>query len=197
MSIVIASVVEGHGEVTALPKLLWRLTDRLGVVSRLSIPEPRRVPKDQLLRSGGVELAITKAAPLVTGPGGVLVLIDADAQCPAELGPPLQARAQAARPDKRIGVVLAKCEFEAWFLAAGPSLDGWQGLPPLERPADPEAGRGAKARIESWMRPIQAYNPRRDQAALTAVFDLDQAREHSPSFDKLWREVAHLLEVSP
>lgn len=182
---------------TALPKLLRRLADRLGVVSRLSTPEPRRVPKDQLLRAGGVELAVTRAAPLVTGPGGVLVLIDADASCPAELGPQLQARAQAVRIDRRISVVLAKCEFEAWFLAAGQSLSGWQGLPALESPAEPEAGRGAKARVENWMLPFGRYKPRRDQAALTAILDLDQAREHSPSFDKLWREVANLLEVSP
>jgi|ADGO01.1.fsa_nt_gi hypothetical protein len=37
------------------------------------------------------------------------------------------------------------------------------------------------------------YKPTVDQAALAAILDLQLARKHSPSFDKLWREVARLL----
>ena len=39
----------------------------------------------------------------------------------------------------------------------------------------------------------QPYRETLDQAALSAVFDLDAARS-APSFDKLWRDVASLLE---
>ena len=49
------------------------------------------------------------------------------------------ARATAARGDMLISVVLAKPEFEAWFLAAAESLRGERGLPvQMVAPDDPE-----------------------------------------------------------
>jgi hypothetical protein len=95
-----------------------------------------------------------------------------------------------------IALVLAKREFEAWFLAASASLRGIRGLPrDLEPPPDPEAIRGAKEWLNSRMVP-NGYSPTADQPALTAQFDLASARS-APSFDKCWREVARLIaEVS-
>ncbi len=44
----------------------------------------------------------------------------------------------------------------------------------------------------------QPYDPVDDQAPLTGVFDLDQARERSASFRKMWRAVSSLLtSVAP
>jgi hypothetical protein len=39
----------------------------------------------------------------------------------------------------------------------------------------------------------RSYKPATDQAALSAVFDMQIARKNSPSFDKLWRDVERLL----
>lgn len=39
----------------------------------------------------------------------------------------------------------------------------------------------------------RTYKETVDQRAMTAVFDLDEARAVSPSFDKLWREVERLV----
>ena len=53
------------------------------------------------------------------GPNGaILILLDADNDCPAELGIELLRRARLARADRPIRAVLAKTEYEAWFLAA-------------------------------------------------------------------------------
>ena len=58
-------------------------------------------------------------------------------------------RAKAARPDLPVGLVLAKREYEAWFLGAIGSLDGQHGLACKgEEIADPESIRGAKGRLE-------------------------------------------------
>lgn len=65
----------------------------------------------------GLEKTVTFAARKVGPSGRILIIIDADDDCPATLGPELLQRVQEARPDRQISVVLAKSEFESWFLA--------------------------------------------------------------------------------
>ncbi|NLE37759.1 MAG: DUF4276 family protein, partial [Pirellulaceae bacterium] len=126
-------------------------------------------------------------------PRGVLVLIDADDDCPAELGPELLARAGRIRPDIPLGVVIAKSEFESWILAGIEGLRGKRGIPDDVRPLDdPESIRDAKGRLSRLM---GTYKETVDQPALTSHFDLHQARRRSDSFDKLCREIHRLLEI--
>ncbi len=191
--VTIACIVEGHGEVRALPVLLRRIGAELDPGTYLRLPPPYRINRSSLLRPEKLEDVVRTQGDRVTGAGGVLLLIDADDDCPAELGPGLLARAHGARPDRNIAVVLASREFEAWFLAAAPSLTGHRELPEgLAPPQNPEAVRGAK----EWLgtkRPGRPYREASDQAAFTAVFDMKMAREKSPSFDKFWREVERLI----
>ena len=153
-AVTIASIVEGDGEVRALPKLLYRLA-REAAVPGLRVPTPMRVPRGKLTAPGGIERAVGAAAQRVGAAGGILVLLDADDDCPATLGPALLARARAARPDVRACVVLANREFEAWFIAAAASLAGAHGFPAdLAAPGDPEKIRGsqgvARAAQDGW-----------------------------------------------
>ena len=93
--------------------------------------------------------------------------------------------------------MLAKAEYEAWFLAAAASIAGQRGLPEdLMPPADPEGIRGAKGWLKERRTDGLSYGETIDQPALTAVFDLDQARAGAPSFDKLWREVQRWVEAA-
>lgn len=145
-----------------------------------------------MTRLGGVEDAVTAAALHVDGPGGVLVLLDADDDLPCQLGPSLLDRARRVR-SVEIGVVVARSEFESWFLAAAPSLAGYRDLAdPLDAPSAPEDLRGAKEWLSGRMAG-HPYEPTVDQAKLASQFDLDMARTASPSFDKLWRDVSRLL----
>lgn len=140
----IASIAEGDGEVSALPKVLHR------IAAELSVPQPRtpapiRIPRGKITITGGIERAISAAALRVPASGGVLVVLDADDDCPARLGPDLLVRARTVRPDKQIAVVLANREFEAWFLASAPSLAGQHGFAKdFARPAEPESPRDCK-----------------------------------------------------
>jgi len=191
--VTIACIVEGHGEVQALPVLLRRAAAEVDPGIYLSVPPPYRVNRSGLLRPDILEEVARTQGDRVTGAGGVFLLIDADDDCPADLGPRLLARMVTARPDRRMAVVLANREFEGWFLAAVPSLAGHRELPEvLEPPQDPEAIRGAK----EWLgtrRAGRSYRETSDQAAFTAVFDMKAAREKSPSFDKFWREAERLI----
>jgi hypothetical protein len=156
-----------------------------------------RVPRGKLTIAGGIEKAVSAAAIRVPGDGGVLVLLDADDDCPAELGPQLLERAHAARSDKRIVVVLANREFEAWFLAAAPSLAGQHGFPAEFRRVDnPEGPRDCKGVLTKARHKGHPYKETVDQTPLPSIFDMKMAREHADSFDKFYRDVAWLLGVN-
>jgi hypothetical protein len=153
-----------------------------------------RVSRGKLLAAGGIERAVLAAAQRAGTSGRVLVLLDADDDCPAELGPTLLKRAKVARSDVPLSVVLAKREFEAWFLAAAASLAGHHGFASdLSAPADPERIRGAKEWLREHRTDGRPYKPTVDQAPLASVFDIGQARSSSPSFDKFCRDVQTLL----
>lgn len=189
----LACIVEGYGEVQAVPILLRRLVNALDPTLVLQVEPPIRTPKSKLLQGGELERAVELAARKIGGIGAILILLDSDQDCPAELGPGLLERARAARSDVPISVVLAKHEFEAWFLAAAESLRGCRGLRnDLEIPAQPESVRGAKEWLTKHMTGSQHYVETLDQPALAANFDLAAARR-ADSFDKCWREVERLI----
>lgn len=187
----IACIVEGQGETDALPLLVRRvLAERL---PSLRVLPPIRQSRSRLIETGGLERALQLARLKLGGAGAVLVVIDADDDCPAELAPALIARAQAVLPGFHVSIVFAKREFEAWFLAAAYSLRGVRGLAvDLQPPADPEGIRGAKEWLDRHKR--DGYSPTIDQAKLAAKMDLEQARA-APSFDKLVRELARIGQL--
>ncbi len=190
----IATIVEGHGEVEAVPILLRRIAELMSPETVLELPRPIRIPRNRVVRAGELERAIGLAAARAGADGCILLLLDADDDCPAELAPRLLERAVAARPDRDIRVVLAKTEYEAWFLAAALSIAGRHGLDgAVAPPDDPEEIRNAKGWLSTRMPAGRSYRETIHQGSFSAVFDLDLARA-APSFDKLWRDVSSLIE---
>jgi hypothetical protein len=188
--VTLSCIIEGKGERAAVPALLRRLALERWQLS-INVPPPVLRGRGELVRAGGLEKDVELAARRVTGTGGIFIILDADDDCPADLGPQLLERARRARKDMRIGLVLANREYESWFLAAAESLRSVRQLPAdLEPPdVDVETIRGAK----EWLKLRGGYNPVVDQAALTAKLDLDLAQQRSPSFDKCIREVHKLI----
>jgi hypothetical protein len=184
-------IVEGHGDVEALPILVRRLTSQLGLAPSLDIPRPLRLPRGKILKELELRRAVELMARKTNPDGAILVVCDADDDCPAEVGPQLLAWAEDARRDRDVAVVLAKFEVEAWFLAAAGSLRGERGLPEdVEPPADPEGVRDAKG----WLhrRLPNGYSETIDEPALAALVDLTSARA-APSFEKLVRDLTRIL----
>lgn len=192
--VTIASIVEGRGEVEAVPILLRRVASQVSPNIQVNALRPIRVQRNQILKEGQLERSVELAARRIGGgEGRILILLDSDDDCPKELADEMLGRAKAARGDQRIRVVLAKREYEAWFLAAARSIAGLRGIDKSTTPpAAPESVKGAKEWLGRRMPANRAYSPTRDQPALTAVFDMDAARA-APSFDKLWRDVEYLL----
>jgi len=189
----IAVIVEGDGECQAVPVLIRRIARELDPGFVPAVLPPIRTRSSLLIKAGELERAVQLAALKVQRGGGILVLLDCDDGCPAREGPELLMRAKRARSDFLISVVLAKREYEAWFLAAADSLANKRGLPAsLEPPPDPENVRDAKGWLSNKKGPGQRYSETSDQAALTELFDMASARR-ADSFDKCYREISAML----
>lgn len=186
----IVSIVEGDGEVTALPVLLRRLQSWLTPDVAVTVAAPIRVARMRFLnRDEEFQRYLKLAAAKCGGNGWILILVDADDDCPALLGQQISAKAQAVVAHCPVAVVLANREYEAWFIAAAASLNGHRGLridaPDLETIA--ERPRDAKG----WMAQRMAggrYSETRDQPAFSSLMDLDETRSRSRSFRKLCDE---------
>ena len=194
MKVKIACIVEGKGDVEAVRVLIRRIALDLYPELTIDILRPIRVSRNQVVKENELEREVELAAEKIRGQGAIFIILDADNDCPAELGPALLTRALQTRSDIPIAVVLAKHEFEAWFLAAAESIRGQRGLRnDIHSPSNPEAIRGAKEWLSHQMEGSRTYRETRDQAALTARFNIEQAR-HVDSFDKCYRDIIRLLE---
>lgn len=177
----------------AVPILIRRIAESVNPGALVDVPRPIRVKRQRLVKPGEFERAIELAARQAGAGGGILVLLDADTDCPATLSAQLLERGTIARADRTIRVVFAKIEYEAWFLAAAASIAGHRDLDPaLVPPSDPEAISDAKGWLTTRMPTGRAYRETLDQPSFTSLLDLAVARR-APSFDKLWRDVASLL----
>jgi len=195
-------IVEGHGEVAAVPILLRRIAEELGRPGEVSVLTPHRVPRGRMLADAGghleraMELGARKLQ-VAPGTGAILVLLDADDDCPAEVAPAILHRLRRQRPDIPCSVVLASREYEAWILAAATSLRGRHRVSrDASPPPDPEAIRDAKGYISHHLLVGGGvYSPSIDQPSMTATFSLAEARACS-SFDKLMRDFEALLTAA-
>lgn len=169
MSFTIASIVEGHGDEPSLPVLLRRL------VPTARVARPVRFPKTKLLAAEGLTRAVAIArANIRKGEAGmILVVIDADEDCAAELGPGLLQRVKASAYDVECFVALAVHEFESWIVGGHPELD-------VE---DPESAGKPKDRIAQVNG--GRYKETVDQPRFTAAIDPERLRARSPSFRRL------------
>lgn len=193
---VVACIVEGHGETRAMPVLLRRLSERRDEFS-LQIPAPIRVSRDKFLNRNDELARMVALAAMSAGRDGlVLIVLDADDDCPVELAKSVSDRAAPHLRGAKLAVVIANREYEAWLLAAAPSLAGKRGLPDdLELPERSEDIRDAKGWLSERMvqNSGKSYSPVTDQAALTAALDIDWALGRSRSFRKLDKSVSDFL----
>ena len=194
MTVKIGCIVEGESEVKTVPLLIRRIAADRYPELPIVVPPPIRRPRNKVIKENELERAVEFVARQIGGQGAIFIILDSEKDCPAELGPALLHRASQARSDLLIAVVIAKNEFEAWFLAAAESLRGRRGLKnDIHPPNDPEAVRDAKGWLDRRMENNESYSETIDQPAFAALFDIEQARRVD-SFDKCYRDIVWLLE---
>ena len=193
MSRTLACIVEGHGDTMAVPVLLRRLAE-VREDFRLSISHPIRVHKDQFIRREDefrrkLLLAVAKAQG-----GAVIILLDADDDCPVALASSLRDRAQQIAPGSNVHPLIACREYESWLIAGIGTLAGKRRVrTDATPPPNPDEIRDAKGWISEQMLSGR-YHEVLDQPAMTAIFDLQHAQAASRSFRKFTETFSAILE---
>jgi hypothetical protein len=191
----IQTIVEGQGDETAVPLLLRRLQAE-AQAWELQFARPHRRRRNQLVKKDSLQTAVRVAA-LRDDCRGILVLMDADDDCPLELAPVLEEWAREAARGKACAVVMANREYEAWFLGSIEALRSTSlVLPDAISHPFPETPRDAKGELESRMTAGVTYSPTVDQARFTATFDLKAAYDRCRSFRKLVKTFGELASAA-
>ena len=140
MTFYIVPIVEGQTEVGCIERLLWRIwTELLAAPIRLQVLPASRGKRDALINrerhdlSEKIDEAYAKLVRYLrhdpSSRGLLLLLLDAEGDCPAELAPILLEAARTARSDATIACVLANRMLENWIKGGASTLAGVNGLP--------------------------------------------------------------------
>ncbi len=186
-------IVEGHGEVTAVPVLLRRLLWEQAQCFGVSVGMPIRRSQSEFRREAKVHAAVRLA---LSQPecAGILLLFDGEDDCPVELAAQVQEWARQAAGAVPCAVVIAYREYETWFLAAIESLRGRCRISnDAVAPPNPESKRNAKGSLEAFMPVGVSYAETIHQEKLSAVFDMALAHQRNRSFRKLTKTIGDIL----
>jgi hypothetical protein len=195
-------VIEGHGERDAAPVLCNRVMRGLLHVNDWYVDEdPVRHPRSLLVDEKGAAprrppnldprgLPRALALAAARDPAAILVLCDADDDCPVTWGPAVPSTVLAKRGPIPARGVMACREYESWLLWAFPAAEQERA-----KAVNPEsAPRDAKKALEKL---VPGYTPPTHQLEQTRRLDLAAVWALSDSFDKFVRSIAVLLQVSP
>jgi hypothetical protein len=193
---IIQPIVEGHGEVRAVPLLLRRLREKAQTYP-IEVNEPIRRHRSEFFDEAQVRKAVRLA--LKQDCDAILLLFDGDGDedCPMEQIPAILGWAQGEAAGKPCAAVMAYREYEAWFLACIESLRGKRGIrPDAESHPHPEQPKGAKGQLEQRMEAGMSYQETADQPALTALFDMEPAYRRCRSFRHLVKVFGELATAT-
>ena len=190
----IIPIVEGEGEVEAVPLLLRRILEYNGQWN-WSVGRPTRAGHLDVLRHRLSR--VLQRAQQEPDCAGILILLDLDDGCPYEEARNLAAQVRQLNLPIPVAIVFAHREYEAWFLASLATIAGSYGLPPdLTYPGDVEARRGVKECLTRQMPSHMPYKETVHQAKFTARIDLALARDNSRSFRRLLHAVEQLVQAA-
>jgi hypothetical protein len=189
----IQPVVEGHGDLSAVPELIRRVAHANSRYDVQVLPAQKRgdLPTIKPRLERFLRVALQEGA-------SVLWVLDYDCDDCTDVTRDLAAlSAQAfaiSMPQKAEFVFMVK-EFESLFLADHETTRAvFPDIPPTtDFPADPESVRGAKEWLSKARPKGLAYKPTTDQAKLTSQLNFDRLRDRSPSFRRFEAAVLKLL----
>ena len=196
MTLYVAPVVEGQTEQKCVERLLHRIwNELLGGADRLQVLEPFRGPRGSLVHADGKALgeAVQKAwlaldrrtARDAEGRSLLLVLLDAEDDCPATTAPRLLHTARAALPpESNVSCVLAVRMLENWIVAGASTLAGANDLPDSLPARDQFEDRSGAAWLEAQLRSkskARKYKKPDDAEVFVRAMALQECRDNAPS----------------
>lgn len=180
----LALVVEGRGEVQAVPLLLRRrLEERREYRDLIGRPVPCN-GRGNALKPNGIEGKVAVAA-VRPGCRCVLVLLDGEGDPVCKLGPELLNRSQEPAAGKEVIVCLADAKYEDWLVASAESLE----LPALTY----KPGRDAVRMLREALHPGKYVKPSW-QPSLSHKIDFELAAGRNRSLARFLSKFDDLIE---
>jgi hypothetical protein len=174
--ITIAPIVEGHGDVSSIRVLLGLMNPRILVAQPVRYSKQRLLQQEHLIRAARIARA---NIPDIQS-GVILILIDADADCAAELSRQIRGHLRGQIDDTAVLTVVAIREFESWICGGHEQLDL----------LDPDSAGHPKQRIRAIN--DGRYSETVDQPRFTSGIRVDVLRERSPSFARFAAKIDDL-----
>jgi hypothetical protein len=195
----LAVIAEGDGDKPAVRVILGRLPGLYEDMAQVQVGDVHNAHgRHNLTKTGGIEKFCGYAA---RDHDAVLVLLDADRDCPLALAAALAARMAACALGVPAAVVCANQAFETWFLADIESVRGRsvKGRILVDSAADiqesPERIVNPKARLRDLLMAREYYKESRDQPALAGLIDLGRVEARCRSFRRLISALRELQEA--
>lgn len=195
----IVPVVEGDGDAAALPELLGRIL------------QEKYNRSDVVVAQGNKGVVKTKGRPNLENKldkflkhaqnkpecDAILVLLDADNDCPVTLARQLSQRCDEIGAKCPVEIVCAQRSYESWFLASFDTIKGHGSIPDTATFTDnvEEIGN-PKQWLENQMPKGRAYKETTHQASFSSRIDLDLALNNSRSFRRLCHALGQLLDAT-
>ncbi len=194
----IVPLVEGDGDADALPELMARiLREKYNRYDVVVLQGKTKVVKANGRRN--LEKKLDKFLGHAQNKPecrAILVLVDADSECPVTLAQQLSLRCVEIGTKSPVQIVCAHRSYESWFLASLNTIKGRHGISnSAVLLDDPDAVRNPKQWLGDQMPSGQAYKETVHQASLSRVIDLDMACQNSRSFRRLCHALEELLSA--
>lgn len=182
----VVAVVEGPGDVEAVPTLVAKAGGLVGLPSLASKPIKAGEWK-KLRRDGEFERTLTLAA--TRNWDLILVILDLDDDCPVEESAAAYERIAKWRGERkiRVEVVFLAKEYETLFLHC-PDCMGNADLSKI--PENPDQIRGAKEKVKLAIG--RRYRETQDQIKFTQALDMSVLYEKSRAFRRLCKAITGL-----
>ena len=192
----IVPVVEGAGDVAALPELLGRI-----LRERFNRPDVIVAQgKNGVVNANGRQNLERKLENFLQHAqnkpqcDAILVLLDADDDCPVALAQGLLERCERMGLNRPVQIVCAHRSYESWFLTSLDTIKGQRGIGDtavLSRAAEDVSN--PKQWLTNQMPTGQAYKETIHQASLSRSIDIGAAHHNSRSFRRLCHALKQLL----
>lgn len=191
----ILPIVEGDGDLKAVPVLLRKLVEFHGLhETQILAPHKRgELPKLAARFEDYFRMALKENA-------GILLVLDFDCDycdCPFQEAEKLYQRAKDIRRDWPFKIAFLAKEFEGLFLVEKQAAAKVLGLSPdTAFPDNPETIRDAKGWLSKALPKGSAYKPTVHQAKITSQLDFEKLRETSQNFRHLENALLYLAQAN-
>jgi hypothetical protein len=192
----IQPLVEGRGEEAAIPNLIRRIASDAESYGA-KVAQGHFHPRGKMRKLEELKDFI-KVAKRQRGCAAILVIFDADDECPGDINDDLLEAARLEALPHVLAMVYPVRMIESWLLASPSALREYFDLTEIQladlHTLDPDSVRNPKAMLQRLTPAPDTYVSSVDMAGICSLLDIGEALSRSRSFKKFYQETISLLE---